>query len=71
MDEPHGSNQLYTFHRVLIGTAIALCVVMVPWGIMAYRDSGDAGSLGVAGVAAVMGVGLSLYLRRFLRRTRR
>lgn len=70
MNESPPKAQLYTVHRVMIGAAIALCALLVPWGVFTYRDKGDVGALVLAAGAGLFGAALTFYLRRFLRRTR-
>ena len=66
-DDRQPPRSLYVFHRVLIGSAIALSGLLCAWGI----SKGDSGSLGLAGFSGVMAIGLAFYLRRFNRKTRK
>jgi hypothetical protein len=56
-----------TFHKVLIGTAIAFCVFFAGWGWHEYQRSHTTWSLASAVAFAVFAVGFAVYLR-FLRR---
>ena len=59
------------FHRFLIGTAILFCLGFAAWAAESYRASGAAGELALAVIFAVLGLGLTYYLKnlnRFLHR---
>lgn len=56
---------LLSFHRFLILTAIAFCLGFAAWELRAYLqlDAGN-GALIIAGVFALLAVGLTAYLVR-------
>ena len=66
-DRPSPARQLYAFHKILIGSAIALGLIMAAWGLLGLggEGSGSRPVMGVVGVVAA--VGFSLYLRWFLK----
>lgn len=56
---------LLSFHRFLILAAIAFCLGYAAWELRAYlRLDADASAVLVAGVFALLAVGLSVYLAR-------
>lgn len=56
---------LLSFHRFLILTAIAFCLGYAAWELRAYlRFDAGAGAVLVAGIFALLGVGLTVYLIR-------
>lgn len=56
---------LLSFHRVLILTAIAFCLGYAAWELRAFlRFDAGAGAVLVAGVFALLGIALSVYLVR-------
>jgi uncharacterized membrane protein (UPF0136 family) len=60
--------RLLTAHKVLIGAAIALGLLLVPWGIIHYRRDHDVTSLVLAVAGGVVAVSLSIYLRTVLKK---
>ena len=67
---PPSQPALYRAHRVLIGAAVALGVIIGVWGIWTYRTEGDVRSLWTGLASWVVGAALAWYLWRFNRRTR-
>lgn len=63
---------LYTFHKVLIGFAIAMGCVLAVVGVLLYVRTGQITDLALGGFGLGGGVALAWYLRWFLskRRTR-
>jgi hypothetical protein len=55
------------FHKLLIGTAIAFCALMVVWSGWRYSNAGGSGMLVLGGAFAVAGAALSYYLRHLKR----
>lgn len=56
---------LLSFHRFLILTAIAFCLGYAAWELRAYlRFDAGGGAVLVAGIFALLGVGLTVYLIR-------
>lgn len=53
---------LIWFHRLLIGTAIVFCLGFATWEILAWRRTGGAGLLVLAGVFVVAAIALAIYL---------
>jgi hypothetical protein len=60
--------RLLTAHKVLIGAAIALGLLLVPWGIIHYRRDHDVTALVLAIAGAVVAASLSIYLRVVLKK---
>jgi hypothetical protein len=60
--------RLITAHKILISAAIALAVLLVPWGIYQYRLTGEIGSLILSGCSGVCALGMGAYLRYIVRR---
>jgi hypothetical protein len=58
---------LLRVHRILVGSAIALALVMLAWGARALGRHEEGGALMVA-LGAVTLVAGSIYLRRNLRK---
>jgi len=63
--------KLRSAHIALIATAIFMVVVVVAFGIHRYVTTDEVSGLILGGSGAVTGVGLALYLRYFLRKSRR
>jgi hypothetical protein len=61
---------LLAAHRLLIAMAIGLSAILLARGIAAYVAHQDAASLGTGIAATFVGVGLSVYLRWFVRKQR-
>ena len=62
---------MIAFHRFLIGTAIAFCVIFALWSIIAYRTDGGTLPLVLGVLFAGAGAALGYYLKhldRFLGR---
>lgn len=62
---------MITFHRLLIGTAIAFCLTISVWLFLTYRTGGEIRLLVLSVTFFVAAIALSYYLRnldRFLRR---
>jgi hypothetical protein len=55
------------FHRLLISTAIVVCVGFAVWSGWDYRESRSVGTLLVAVVFMVAAVALTYYLRHLKR----
>jgi hypothetical protein len=55
-------------HRILIGSAIALGLFLVGWGIWQWRETGDTGSLVLAGASGMVSIGLVVYLIRVVKK---
>jgi hypothetical protein len=55
---------LVSFHRSLIVTAIAFCFVYAAWELRAWVGAGSAGAPVLAGVFALLGLALAIYLIR-------
>lgn len=53
---------LIWFHRLLIGTAIAFCAGFAAWEVSAWRRTGSAALLILAGVFVVAAIALAIYL---------
>jgi hypothetical protein len=63
--------RLITAHKILISSAVALGVLLVPYGVREYRATGAPSALALAiggGVAAVV---LAIYLRAVFKRDAR
>ena len=65
--------QLLTVHKILIGASIAMTALFALWaGWMALSGRGDPARHVIIGALAVaVAVGLSAYLRAFVRKTSR
>lgn len=55
---------LVSFHRALIVTAIVFCFGYAVWELRAWIAGGGAGAAATAGIFALLGVGLIVYLAR-------
>lgn len=55
---------LVGFHRALIIVAIAFCFVYAGWEVRAWLDGGARGTIVIAGIFALLGLGLTVYLAR-------
>jgi len=55
---------LVSFHRSLILTAIAFCFMYAGWEGRAWLGDGRMGSAWMAGISAVLGIALTVYLIR-------
>jgi hypothetical protein len=55
---------LVSFHRSLIVTAIAFCFAYAAWELRAWLGAGTAGAPVMAGLFALLGLGLTVYLVR-------
>ena len=55
-------------HRILIGSAIALGLFLVGWGIWQWRATGEASSLVLAGASGLVSIGLGVYLIRVVKK---
>jgi hypothetical protein len=53
---------------LLIGSATALSLFLVGWGIWQWRQSGDRAAAYLAGASAVTAVALVVYLLRVVKR---
>ena len=59
------------FHKVLISTAIAFCLLFAGWQVGRYENGGGASALIIATVFLFLSIGLAIYLinlKRILRR---
>ncbi len=52
------------FHRFLIGTAIAFCVLFAAWGWHEYRAVGSAWAFASTFAFGAFAVGLTVYLAK-------
>lgn len=55
---------LVSFHRSLILTAIAFCFLYAGWEVRAWLADGGSGFAWLAGVFALLGLALTVYLIR-------
>jgi hypothetical protein len=55
---------LLSFHRSLIVTAIAFCLLYAGWELRAWLGTGGIGLPIMAGLFALLGIGLAVYLAR-------
>ena len=63
---------LRAIHLVFIGASITLMALVALWGVAMYAsDRGSAGYLSFAVGSAAGGLGLTVYLVAFVRKTRR
>ncbi len=62
---------LRSAHIVLIAAAIFLGVALLVYGINQYNAEDDLSGLVLAGAGAAADIGLLIYLRYFIRKTRR
>ena len=60
--------QLITMHKVLIRTAIAGGILFCAWSAYSWSLSGDASALVTTALSAAITVGMTLYLRAFVRK---
>jgi hypothetical protein len=58
---------LIAFHRFLIAAGIVFCFGFAGWEVHAFLNEGAVGSILLALVFIVLGVGLSIYLWRLKR----
>ncbi len=58
---------MIAFHKVLIVTAIAFCILFAGWGLNEYQRTGTTWSLASSIAFAAFAVGFAVYLK-FLRR---
>jgi hypothetical protein len=56
-----------TAHKILIATAIGFFLIYALWELADYTRSGDARALAWSAGGTAAAVGLSIYLRRFIR----
>jgi hypothetical protein len=56
-----------TAHKILIATAIGFFLMYALWELADYTQSGEPSALAWSVAAAVGALGLTLYLRRFIR----
>jgi len=68
---PRGPGPVWAVHRLLIATAMAGAVAYALWDMREYVHGGGGGALWSAVGAAVVIVGLGLYLRSLGRLRRR
>ncbi|MCC7538840.1 MAG: hypothetical protein IT379_21625 [Deltaproteobacteria bacterium] len=61
---------LYTFHKILIGVAIAMGCVLAVVSVLLYSRSGRATDLALGGFGLAGGASLAFYLRWFLAKRR-
>lgn len=62
--------QLIMMHKILMGTAIFGGLSFSAWSVLNWTKTGQSGSLIIAVVGVVGTVGLGLYLKRFIAKTR-
>ena len=55
-------------HKLLIGCALALAVLLVPWGVWQWRRTGDTTALILAAAALAVSLALVVYLLRVVKR---
>jgi len=68
---PSREPTLYLFHRILIAASAALGLILLAWGVGEYRAGAGTDRLVVGLFGALASVALGLYLRWFLRKSRR
>jgi hypothetical protein len=61
---------LYALHRLLISAAIVLGVLLLGWGGLRARQTGEAWPIALGVGGAVAAAALALYLRWFMRKLR-
>jgi hypothetical protein len=59
---------LILVHRILIGSAIALGLFLVAWGIWQWRETGETSSLVLAGASGLVALALGVYQARVVKR---
>ncbi len=59
--------RLIVAHRILIGTAIAFGFFFTGWEVVRYARTGQLGQLLIAGVTALVTLGLGYYLKNLKR----
>lgn len=62
--------RLITAHKILIGTAIAVGALLVPWSIWRWRSLGQSHYLVLGAAGGVLAVALTFYLRVILKKYR-
>lgn len=55
---------LVSFHRSLIITAIAFCLLFAGWELQAFRADGEPGALLLSAIFGFLGLALTVYLVR-------
>ena len=59
--------RLIVAHRILIGTAIAFGVFFTGWAVVRYARTGEPVQLVIAGLTALVTLGLGYYLKNLKR----
>jgi hypothetical protein len=54
-------------HRILIGAAICFGVFYAVWEALAYRETHEASHLAIAGITAIITLGMAYYLKNLRR----
>ena len=65
--ESSGPSLIIIAHRILIGAAILFGVFYALWEGAAYRRTHEASHLAIAGVSALITLGLAYYLKNLKR----
>jgi len=60
--------QLLMMHKILIGTAIVGGALFCAWSVYNWTQAGEPSALLVAGLSAAVTLGMSVYLRNFIRK---
>jgi len=63
--------QLVTLHKILIGAAMCMCAVFALWAFWMYQHRDSPPHLVGAALGIAVASGLGVYLRYFIRTTRR
>ncbi len=59
---------LRAFHLFFVAVSIVMCGLVAAWGLHDYRHHAAGGSLGLAVLCAVLGLGLVYYWLRVYRK---
>ncbi|MBI4609957.1 MAG: hypothetical protein HY726_13230 [Candidatus Rokubacteria bacterium] len=59
--------RLIVAHRILIGTAIVFGIFFTAWAVVRYARTGEGGQLVIAGLTALITLGLAYYLKNLKR----
>ncbi|MDH3745352.1 MAG: hypothetical protein OES47_09650 [Acidobacteriota bacterium] len=59
---------LRAFHLFFIAAAIVMCGLVTAWGVHDYRHHDVGGSLALAALCVLLGLGLMLYWARVYRK---
>ncbi len=61
---------LKAFHLVFVAASILLGLGVGGWGVLEYRSTGELGALILGGIFLTMGLGLLVYGKRMLKKTK-